>query len=57
MNSNQNQNEKADEILEQEIKDLNKLNNYNLGENNLNNELGGLISLQDKTILNMKKKK
>ena len=30
MNSNQNQNEKADEILEQEIKDLNKLNNYNI---------------------------
>ena len=34
MNSNQIQNEKADAILEQEIKDLNKLNNYNIPPQN-----------------------
>ena len=38
MNSNQNQNEKADAILEQEIKEINKLNNYNIPpQNDANN--------------------
>ena len=34
MNSNQNQNEKEDAILEQEIKELNKINNYNNPDQN-----------------------